>query len=485
MRPEPSRKPRAWAALLVFSALLLLPVLGADAQTGAATQPGDTTSGSAPQAAAAADEASRVEAGRRDTIRYGIDVEIVDLVRALISEKDARYNDDLLKVFKNSRSSKLRTAILDFFSSIEWPGAEKAAISLVEDRDKDNLDVDLVSSSLTYLAALRSKEALALSGGIVDGNEKKFLPALVKLLGRAGGATEEELLLGWFDSDSVTPALKEEAIKALGDIGSGKAAERLGKLIQDTAAGKAARMFACAALAKIKDASSIDPLVKAANDADPNVRTSAVEALGVFAEAEGAPGEEARGAITEALRDPYVNARVAACKASAAGHLAAAAPFLRYKARSDPEKSVRTEALRSLSSLGGDSFAFLRERLEDPKEDLGQRSLCFGLLCRYDALSSLPILKSRLAAESIEKERSFFTYLAREVSNADKAPGIGELATILISDKDFLIRVAAVEWIRKNKAAEFKSVLEQLAAEDPADLIKKRAAEALKALSST
>jgi HEAT repeat protein len=430
-------------------------------------------------AAPTADPTAQVEAKRRDTIRYGIDSEIGDLIKDLATEKDGRYNDDLLNVLANSHSPKLRAAILDFYSSIEWHGAEKVALGLLEDRD--NQDVDLVGSALSYAASIRSKEALRVSGGIIKEDNKKLLIPLVRLMGRAGGAAEEDLLLGWFDGDSSTPALKEEAIKALGEIGSTKSAERLGKLVLDETAGKAERMFACAALAKIKEASSVGPLVKAANDADPNVRTSALEALGSFADGSGASGETARGAIAEGLRDSFAKARIAACKAAAEGKVAQALPFLRYKAQNDPEKSVKIEAFRSLAAIGGDSFVFLRGRLEDPKEDTALRALCFGLLARYDPVGSGPVLEARLRTEAAEKERSFYTDLAREISNADKAPGIGFLARVLLSDKEYLIRIAAIEWIRKNKAQDLKPDLERLSKDDPSDMIRKHAADALKA----
>ncbi len=461
---------RALAGAALALALCAVPVPGAWAQV--------VADSAAKGAEAAVDPAARALAQRRDTIRYGIDAEIGDLVKDLTAEKDGKYNDELAALLKNSRSPKLRAAILDFFASLEWQGAEKLALALLDNRD--NEDADLVGTALSYLAAIRSKEALRLSDPIIKEDNKKLLPSLVRLMGRAGGAAEEDLLLGWFDGDSATPALKEEAIKALGDIGSAKAAERLGKLVRDTTAGKAARMFACASLAKIKDGSSVESLVKAANDADPNVRTSAIGALGSFADGTGAPGDAARGAIAEALRDSFANARIAACKAAASGRVVQALPFLKYKAQSDPEKAVRSEACRSLAILGGDSFSFLRERLEDPKEDLTLRTLCFGLLSRYDPEGSRQALERLLVAQAAEKERSFYTALAREVANADKAPGIGSLARVLLSDKEYLIRVAGIEWARKNRSQDLKADLERLAADDPSDMIKKRAADALK-----
>jgi HEAT repeat protein len=230
----------------------------------------------------------------------------------------------------------------------------------------------------------------------------------------------------------------------------------------------------------------VAPLVKAANDADPNVRTAAIEALGAFAGASVASGEEARGELVQALRDSYPKARIAACKAAAAGNVTEALPFLKYKAQSDPERAVKIEACRSLAIIGiaatgiDSPFPFLRERLEDNKESPEIRSLCFGLLARYDPSGSLPVLAARLLAEAAEKDRSFYTTLAREIANADKAPGIGKLARVLLSDKEYLIRIAGIEWIRKNKATDLKADLESLAKNDPSDMIKKRATDALK-----
>ena len=420
-----------------------------------------------------------LEEQRRDTIRYGIDSEIADLLAKLTTEKEARYNEDLLGLLKSSRSVKLRIGVLDLLAYLEWKGAEAPAMAIVEERD--NQDADLVASCLSYLASVRSKDALKYVGAIIKEDNKKLLPALVRLMGKAGGGEEEAILLDWFDGDTATPAIKEEAIKALGEIGSAKAAERLGKLVEDAEGGKVPRMFACAALAKIKDEASVKPLVKASNDADPNVRAAAIEALGAFADRTSDAAGEARAALVQGLRDSFPKARIAACKAIAVGKVADALPFLKYKARNDPERSVKIESFRTLAILGsGDAYAFLREGLEDKKASAEMRSLCFGLLARYDPASSMDALASVLRAEAAEKERSFYTDLAREVANADKAPDIGKLARILLADKEYLIRIAGIEWARKNKSSELKPDLESLAANDPSEAIRKRAAVALK-----
>jgi hypothetical protein len=184
----------------------------------------------------------------------------------------------------------------------------------------------------------------------------------------------------------------------------------------------------------------------------------------------------------EALRDSFVKARIAACKAIASRRIASAEPFLRYKASNDPDRAVKAEALRSLASLGGDSFAFLRERMDDKKADAATRALCFGLLARKDPSGSMGALSARLTAESAEKERSLYTALVRELANAQDAPDAAPLALIVLADKDPLMRIGAVEWARKNKASGFRAELERLAKDDPSEMIRKRATETLAAL---
>lgn len=418
-------------------------------------------------AASAADKESK----RRDTIRYGIDSEILDLVKSLGADKDASLNEDLAELLGRTRSPKLRVALLDFFAGLEWKGVEPQALKLVEGRDL--LDSASVSSALLYLATIRSKDALAFSATIIKEDDKKLLPALIRLMGRSGGKDEEELLLGWFEGDSATEALRQEAIRALGEIGSTKAAEKLAAIVKDPAKSKGDRMTACDALGKIKDSSTVPSLIEAANGDDANVRENAVGALASFSD------EASASAIVEALRDSDVKARINACKGIATRRIASADPFLRYKAANDPAAAVKTEALKALAALGGESFAFLREKMVDKKLDNQTRALCFNLLMRKDAPQSMGALKTELAAQATEKERSLYTAYLRELANAIDAPDASPLAAIALSDKDPNMRIAAVEWARKNKVASFKTDLERLKADDPSEMIRKRATEAL------
>jgi HEAT repeat protein len=475
------RAPAPPAGALLALALALCSAAALPSLAFAQAQAVPQTKADPAQQAKSAEEPSAAEAAkRRDTIRYGIDSEILELVQKLGNEKEGAYNEELASLLGSTKSPRLRSAIFDLFSSLEWKGAEDQALKLVQDRD--NAAAASVSAALSYLAAIRSKKALELAPSILKEDnsrqdKKPILLALIRLMGRAGGSEEEGLLLGWFEGDSATEDVRQEAIKALGEIGSTKAAERLAAIARDPEKDKSTRMNACEALGKIKDPASVQALIEAANGDDPNVQEKAVSALASF----GIEASDA--ALVEALRYSSVKSRMAACKGIATRKLDSAGPFLRYKAVNDPEKAVRTEAYRALAALGGDSFAFLREKMGDKKNELQFRTLCFGLLMRKDAAGSMKELVAALTNEAVEKEKtkdsSLYVAYVREIANAFDAPDAAPLASLLLADKDPLMRVGAIEWARKSKAKGFRSELERLAKDDPSEMIRKRATDAL------
>ncbi len=429
---------------------------------------------SAAPAATPDNAAAKLAEKRRETILYGIDSEIIDLLGSLDREKDGEFNADLLSLFTQSTNDKLRVTILGLFADLKWNGAEKTAIDLVTNRDSES--TPLVYGALSYLAAIRSKQALSFSSVLVKEDNKSLLPALIDLMGRAGGAPEEAQLLSWFDSDNFDQNLREDTIKALGEIGSAKAAAKLDSIVEDDQEPMPSRVFACQSLAKIKDPVSVPSLIKAANGGDPYVRAAAVEALSHFS----TPQSDA--AIVQALRDSVANVRIAACKAAGSRGIASAFPFLKYKATSDPSSPVQIEAYKALAQLGGPAFSFLRSRIGDEKESYEIRALCFGLLASKDPGGSMPLLEKTLTAAAADTDRSLYTDFARAVAYATDAPQAGPLAKIFLADKDYLIRIAAVDWARNSKVTAFKPILADLAKNDPSGVIRRSAAAVLASL---
>ncbi|HSV56787.1 MAG TPA: HEAT repeat domain-containing protein, partial [Magnetospirillaceae bacterium] len=200
---------------------------------------------------AAAPEPSGLDR-RRDVVRYGIESELMELVTALQNEGQDELNTELLAVLTESRSPRLREAVLGFFTAREWPDAAREAAEILARRDLDSARV--VNAALAYLSAVRAQEGLAEARKIVDARETQFLPQAIHMLGRTGGQADAEILLSMYASEEATDALRQDVIQALGELGSKAAVDSLLQALDDAEVRMATRVFAAEALGKIGDA---------------------------------------------------------------------------------------------------------------------------------------------------------------------------------------------------------------------------------------
>jgi HEAT repeat protein len=254
--------------------------------------------------------------------------------------------------------------------------------------------------------------------------------------------------------------------------------ELLASVASSDESGKALRMYACTALGDLGDERAVPVLTAASIAADPNVRASAIAALGKFT------GKAALAAIREGLRDPHVLPRIAAAKAS--GDLADsdAVPFLEYKASHDPERAVREAALAALSSIGGGMVDdFLYDYFSDVKMAIAYRSSAFGAVVAKGGAAPRAKALAAFAIAQAEKDRTLFTAFAKAAMAVD-SPSAMPFAEALLGDRDFSMRLGGIAWVDRNKARELAAVIRSLSENDPSDAVKRRAAQAMGRLGS-
>ncbi|HUX36989.1 MAG TPA: HEAT repeat domain-containing protein [Rectinemataceae bacterium] len=471
---------RRLLAASVISGLCLGQALAQGAATPATTTapatttsaPAASTTGAPSSVSSASSKTPAIDQKRRDIILYGIDSELIDLFGNLASEKNSAYNDDTKAVFERTKNPKLLGAILELWSSLDWKGGEKDAADLVGNRD--NQDARVVASALAYLGKIKSKAGLTYAKAMLDENDTTIIPSLIGMMGKVGGEPEEDILLSWLKGDTIQEAFREAAIQALGDMGAKKSVDWLSTLLKDSGAQRYERVLAATSLGKIAMPSSLDTLIKAAQGDDTLVQASAIAAIGNL------DGAAADSALIEALRDSYPQSRIAACKAIAQKKLAIALPNLEYKATNDPDKGVKTEAVKSIAALGKkDGFAFLVKMMNDDSASPEMRRLAFGLLMRKDASSSMDALLARLGTEAKSADRSLYTVFVREIASAADAADAAPLAKILLGDKDYLIRLGGLQWAQGTKSPAIEAEVAALAMADPNEAVKKLAAHVL------
>lgn len=426
---------------------------------------------------AGADDTAPVEDTKRlDTIHYGIETQVIELLSALRSEKNDQYKEELLKAFDVSTSPKLKAAILDYFGAMEINEAEARSAELIQKRDTQT-DA-LVASAFSYLIAIKSKAALKESVTILEEDEKRYVQAAIKAIGAAGSDDEAIALRKAYEADGVEPAVKEAIVLALGAMKSGPSYELLASIASNEESGKTLRMYSCAALGDLGDKRAISVLAGASVANDPNVRAYAIAALGKFST------QEARSAVREGLRDGHVLPRIAAAKAAGTSRDVDAVPFLEFKVSYDPEQAVRIASITALSEIGGSrADSFLAAFLLEVKNSVQYRSTALGaLIAKGSEASRVEALKVFTLAQA-EKDRAVFTAFARATTAVDDKNAI-PFVELLLGDKEFSIKLGALAWAERNKATELKGLIKSLSETDSNDAVKKRAAQALGRLSS-
>lgn len=414
---------------------------------------------------AAPDESSR----RLSTLRYGIESQVMELLSTLQTEKNTEYRQQLVNILDASTSPKLRAAILEYFGSLALSDAESRAADFVMKRDE--YADSLVAAAFSYLTAIKSPMALKDAAEILKQNETRYLEAAIKMIGAVGSDDLVESLRSTYESDGASQSIKEAVVLALGTMKAATSFEFLSTVATAEDSAKTLRMYACTALGNLGDRRGVAILVKASISNDPNVRASALTALGTFDVA------EARSAILEGLRDANVIPRLAACKAAGIPGNAAAIPYLEYKASFDPERAVRAASLAALAKVGGGAVdSFLVDYLGDAKNDMQYRAAAFSGLIANDAGGDK--LRALFTAAQEDKDRSLFTALARATVAVD-APGARAFVLLLLADKDFSVRLGAIAWAERNKDASMLGPIQALADSDSNDAVKRRAALAV------
>ena len=92
-------------------------------------------------------------------------------------------------------------------------------------------------------------------------------------------------------------------------------------------------------------------------------------------------------------------------------------------------------------------------------------------------------VRDAINAEMLGKNQSLQQRMALAVSENEN-PGLEDLASMFMNNKDFIIRAYGTDWVKRNKWMGLIADLERLKL-DPSELVKKRAEAALSALKAT
>ncbi len=408
----------------------------------------------------------------RQTLKYGIDQEILEVIQKLKGLKQTALDNELLELLGSSVSTDVRKAILDHFTQEKNAAAEGIAVTLLE--NYENEEPDLIRALLIYLGEIKSRKAETTVGALVSNDNDSIAEQAILTLGKIGNPAGGDLLLSKLDDVEYPPARKSQIIVALGDLGSAKAMDTLIQIVENRDADKVWRMYACESLGKIGDPRAVPVIKKAFAQGDPLLKSYAIGALANFSM------HDVFDLLIQGLKDNYWKVRIAAARGLARPEGAPAAPILKYKALHDPENVVRREAIRALGAIGtGEAFTALRGLFEDTGQTMDIRESALAALVDNDlSPATIASIERVLAYAGKRNEQRVLDFIARKLS-ITKAGSLRPIYVIFMESAYFVLRVQGIRGAVTNNMHDLKDRIRELSEKDPNSAVKKEALSAL------
>jgi HEAT repeat protein len=403
----------------------------------------------------------------REILLYGIESEILEAVKNIKQSREERLNEDLLTLLAETVNFAVRSAVLDYFTATAYRGAEETALNLLEQTEVEN--ASLIIALIKYLSEIKSDKAGEYLAEALDEQNSNISLAAIHALGSSKSQENGQLLLDRLQDEDYPDKLKPELILALGELAYKPALEELTRIAQNRDAERVWRMYACDSLGKIGDNDSIQVFKNIFSEGNALLTIYAASALSNYAMS------EVEDLLIQGLKNSNVRVRIAAARGLANKDAKKAAKVLIYKARRDPEKKVRLQAIESLGQIGSnEAVDFLLELFSDKKQspDVLETTLC--ALVDNHLNSSLRAIKEVIDREWPEKNQKIIEFIGKKLSQTEHS-GLKNIFTQLIESTNFIIRIYAIRGMEYNRTAGYKAIIKSISTEDPHPAVRKAA----------
>ncbi|MDR1971880.1 MAG: HEAT repeat domain-containing protein [Treponema sp.] len=385
---------------------------------------------------------------RLNTIRYGTETEIAALIQSLRNEKTDALDDDLVTLAGTTRNRNILRGVFEFFGERSKSGLEDRAIRAIVERDDETNET--VIAAMDYLGRVKAENAAEPLQKVINTKERRFMIPAIRALGRVSGAVSEtadrtaEFLAGYYQNEDPPDDFRREIITAVGETGSTLGIPFLAGIAANTEERVTLRIAALDSLAAVGDESGLPAIISAVSDGDPNVRSSAIAALGPF------EGEGVIRAVLEGFRDSYYRVRLGAAQASRRGKLEEAVPYLKFRAERDDIPQVRDEAIRALGAIEtGETYDILRTLFEDRAAAAPVRIRAAEMLIQRDTEACVEKVLAELDDAKSRNQNALYNGLLGILGGA-RSDKLEPLARRLLASTDLVEKSYALDLASNN-----------------------------------
>jgi len=395
----------------------------------------------------------------REVLRYGIDTEVLKVIKSIAESEEQSLNEELAVLFAESLNFEVRKAVLDYFTDQKIRDAEAAAKALLGEEQLQDSRVTV--ACIRYLAAVESPGLESRLLDFVDHRDVQIAETAVTALGEVGTEASGQLLVQRLEDPDYPAEQKPEIILALGKMKYGGAVDALIAIVDNRDEERIWRMYAAASLGEIGETRAIAHLRALFSESDSLIKAYAASALANFNMG------EVEALLQQGLRDSNVRVRVAAAKGLANEQAKSSVDILIYKAKHDPERQVRLQAIEALGVIGtAQAFGYLQELYRDRIALPVYREAAFTALCDNALQDNLDVFREVIEQEWGSKDQKVVEFTARRFSTTT-ASGLKWFYERFLASPNVYVRIYALRGIGRNGLRTLRDKVEKASTDDP------------------
>jgi HEAT repeat protein len=396
----------------------------------------------------------------RDVLRYGIDNEVLEVIKGIAESQEQSLNEELTVLFAESLNFEVRKAVLDYFSAQKIRDAETAAGALLAEEEALQ-DSRVIVACIRYLTAIESPGLESRLLEYVDHRDAGIAETAITALGEVGGEEAGRLLVDRLQDVDFPAEQKPEIILALGKMKYTGAVDALIGIVDNRDEERIWRMYAASSLGEIGDTRAVSHLRALFSESDSLIKAYAASALSKFNMG------EVEGLLQQGLRDSNVRVRVAAAKGLANEQARNSVDILVYKAKHDPERQVRLQSIEALGVIGTpQAYGYLQDLYRDRIALPEYREAAFTALCENALRENLDVFREVIEQEWGSKDQKVVEFTARRLSTTE-APGLKWFYERFLNSPNVYVRIYALRGIGRNGLRTLREKVEKVSTDDP------------------
>jgi hypothetical protein len=412
----------------------------------------------------------------RDTLLYGLNSQIVELLPTLTENREADVLPEVVALFESSNDPDVLAAAASYLTALEsndgWDRSEEIISN--EAQRNETLLVALMNYLRETGASLTDDTIDTLRRTAIDG---AVSPATAAVRLMASSGVPADTLIEIYRDSFVSDEVRGTILIELGERRDDEVFDFVSEIIQeDEEATSTLERYAIDTLGKLGDPRALPTILFQMGSDDAFTRAYAVNALTSFETA------EANEAIIAALRDEFWRVRVAALEAIRERTLMEALPAVMYVVRRDPERRVRLEAIETLAALDTtDGWGLLHERFRSTRTGIDERGAIARAMIEYDLQGSRDVLLEVMEAEWDTESSRVLDAIGRLVSQSDD-PRVEPIAARLLDHPNYILQIYGLRAMGRNGLTGLREIAESREGEGNHRAVRQAAIRALEQL---